>query len=313
MSKPLKLMFKTFPKDTTQSDTSSFGSVARDYSSLFFGEKCDIFIMQNGRMSPGSGGNQSPVVGTKTRRFDSTQTPTGVPVNFLNYSWLPPYFFEAIRTETNNTNGQYLIDKFSLPPSFPFKIIDSAWFSVTTEGTHPVGVFTGLHAMILDNGSGQNIVIGSYVQFGNAGSAQNRTNFTEIINKMLIYSGNYPFILCSNLELTTSNVKTAFNNSNGVSNCNLVYGDSPFLSNIFMTGNNQTLEPHIFFVTKGLSINVELVPLPSFKNSSSVIEYPATIISLTNFIVQDRNIPYYANAISNFLVGGGSLTNNLNL
>lgn len=310
MSKPLKLLFKTFNKASTQT-TASTGSIARDYASLFFGEKCDIFIMQNGRLQPGFGSSQT-AAGTITRRFDNTifGSTTGIGA-IAPWSWFPPYFFDAVRTETNATYPDFLIDKFSMSPSIPFLIEDSAWIPVTAEapGT-PVNVFTGLHVMTLNNGSGQKIVIGSYVQNG-AVNTQEITNFTEMINKMVLYAGNNPFIMCCNLQLITSNAQLGFNNSSGANSCDFYNGINAFLSQAFMSSYNQILQPNTFFVSKGLSLTIETPPSPSFTTIPTWNEYPDSIITINNFIIQNPSTSQYNNTTSKWIVNGGSLTNSL--
>jgi hypothetical protein len=312
MSKPLKLLFKTFQKNSTQTSTLS-GSIARDYSHLFFSEKCDIFIMQNGRMQPGPG-STGAVVGTITRRFDNTffGTTTGQGSITPN-SWFPPYFFDAVRTETNSGFPDFLIDKFSMSPSMPFVIENTVWLPVTTEaGGTLTGVFTGVHAMTLNNGSGQRIVIGSYVQNGSI-NAQETINFTEMINKMLLYVGNNPFIMCCNLQMVTSNVNLAFFNSNGAKTCDLNNGVNPFIGQVFHSSNIQNLEPNIFFVSRGLSLTIETPPSPSFVTLPTWNEYPDSIITLNNFIIQNPSTTNYANSINSWQVTGGTLANDLNL
>jgi hypothetical protein len=312
MSKPLKLLFKTFNKASTQT-TASTGSTARDYSHLFFSEKCDIFVMQNGRQQPGPG-SSGGVVGTITRKFDNTLfgTTTGIGAVAL-WSWFPPYFYDAVRTETTTTFPDFLIDKFSMSPSIPFLIEDTVWIPVTTEaGGTPSGVFTGVHAITFNNGSGQRIVIGSYVQNG-AVNAQETTNFGEMINKMLLYVGNNPFIMCCNLQMVTSNVNLAFYNSNAAGTCDLNNGVNAFVSQIFNVGNVQNLEPNIFFVSRGLSLTIETPPSPGFTTLPNWNEYPDTIITLNNFIIQNPNTTNYNNTISKWQVTGGSLANDLAL
>jgi len=311
MSKPLKLLFKTFIKNSTQT-VASTGSLARDYSSLFFSEKCDIFIMQNARLMPGLG-SPSTTIGTLTRRFDNTFYVSAGSGAATTSGWFPPYFFDAVRTETTSSFSNFLIDKFSMSPSIPFLIEDSTWIPVTTEaaGT-PSGVFTGLHVMTLNNGSGQQIVIGSYVQNG-AVNVQERTNFTEMINKMLLYVGNNPFIMCCNLEMLTSDVKLGFTNSNGATNCDLNNGFNAFIGEIFTALTNQTLQPNMFFVSRGLSLTIEMPPTPGYITAPSWGEYPSLIITIDNFIIQNKSTTFYNNTTSKWNVTGGTLFNELAL
>ena len=305
MSKPLKLLLKSFNKEI---GTASSGSYARDFSSIFVSEKCDIFIMQNARMQPGASSNDT-TVGAITRRFENTAIGPPPPTYSL-CSWFPPYFFEAVRTEVT-TATNFLCDKFTMSPSIPFGISNSQWFQVPAEAGAPSGTKTGLHVTTLNNGSGQNIIIGSYMQNANNNSPTNVTNFTYIINQMIAYAGNSPFIMCCNLMMNRTETRAGFINSNGVGTCDFNNGDNPYIKDIFQSGTSQYMDSGLYFISKGLAIDVQLLPLPSFVIPPTYLEPPGVIITINNFIIANPNNPYYANTISEFFMPGGSLTNRL--
>ncbi len=306
MSKPLKLLFKSFNKEV---GVASNGSYARDFASIFVSEKCDIFIMQNARMQPGASSSDTSV-GAITRRFENTLIGPP-PTTYSLCSWFPPYFFEAVRTEVT-TPSNFLCDKFTMSPSIPFSITNSQWIQVPAETGAPTGTKTGLHVTTLNNKSGQTLIIGSYIQNSTSvDDIRNITNFTYIINQMIVYAGNSPFIICCNLEMNRSNTMIGFKHSNGVGTCDINNGTYPFIQSVFQQATSQYMDSGIYFVSKGLSINVELLPLPSFVTPSTYSEPPATIVTLNNFIVQNPNNSYYANTISEFYMPGGSLTNRL--
>lgn len=318
MSKPLKLLYVTFDKNSTFSAGGGCG--ARDYSPMFVSEKCDIFIMQATRMF--NSGSSTNAIGTLTRKFDQGSrvvANNGNPVK--SYGWFPPYFYEAFQQQT--TAGpllNWMCDKFSVSPSFPFSIVNSNWFvpSVQPAGL-PSSTFTGMHVTSFNSTSGLNIIIGSYCQLGTANTNDQIIGLRECINEILNFSGINPFILCCNLNINNSTVASTFSSSNGATICQITSLTTPILTGVAPSGvaplYSTTLSSGYYIITKGLSIDVDLLPMapttsPDIESPAGV-EFPPLLITLNNFIIQNKNTTSYANTISKYVGVGGSLVNNL--
>lgn len=305
--KPLKILFKTFFKNQP-GNVSYYGQQARDYMSIFFSEKCDLFVGQQARIQPGVA-NPDTSIGALTRRYDSSVQGTINPT--VLQGWIPGYFFDAVRLDT--TTPSMLCDKVSMPPGTSLQILNTAFFlSPVKEAGSLSANYSGVHCITFLTESGI-FVLGSFCQQGTPNTVDQSTNLTAAINNITTYAGSNPFVLCCNLELRRFAVINAINASG--SNVKLFQSPNGMLTNVTSVGLVTTLDASNYFITKGVDITVDLLPATSTTALANVtttnVEFQAAIITCNNIIKSPDNNNGIYNTNKAFFLPTGTLVNNL--
>lgn len=306
--KPLKILFKCFSK-TINDGIPYQGSCARDYGGIFVSQDCDLFIMQNGVMSPGFG-NPSLSFGSETARYEpSFYSPDSVD---NTRSWFPPYFSHSVRIDNRSTD-KYMVDTICMPPDTSLKILATRWFPSKREDLlTPASIRSGVHAILFQNDSGNNFVVGSYCQYGsnNVDNNINNQNFRDAVNNISNWYANIPYIMCCNLSMFRSDVYTIVD-----SIANAIAEPSPNdnLTLVAQSGLNQTLNNNDsnYVITNTTITKLRTLPTLGFKTWPNYTEYSSIIVTCENIRKGVDGGGTY-NTSSSWNIPGGTLTNFLN-
>lgn len=280
----LKIYFKSH---NPLNDTINNADLDRSHLPIFYANNCNLYVSQNVFDSNWQLATGRGAIGSTWTYIDPCNTTNNSPDNSPDIGLLPLFTCAYVTYATINggddPNG---VHKIALPPTTPFTMESTSFIQSTTEvaGT-PVGTFTGLQLLQLSNLTGNNVLIGSYTQFGTYDNPQQFTNMTAVINQIINQSsslGMIPFILLVNFNTTPQTMRNTI--TSAFPSLKFYPTSQSNTQTIFNNTTTITISNQYMIITNNCNINVDNIIPPLTPQHYNVSEPGALIISVENIV-----------------------------